>query len=345
MITKENYGMEHIEKIREKHKVDRTILERSIYALGLLEALVTVGLPFVFKGGTSLTLLLKHPKRLSTDIDIVVEPGTNVGQYIEEASKIFPFKSVEQKVRIGRYNIEKRHYQFLYDSPAFGKEFYILLDVLYEYNNYARLIKKPIDNMLIITKEPYEKVTMPTVDCIMGDKLTAFAPHTTGVPLGIDKELEIIKQMYDVSCLFDEFNNYEDVYNSYMSTVKAEISYRGGNFSIEDVLWDTIDSAASIASRGTIGEDYNLFLSGIKKIATHIFDGKFNAEIAILKACKVMYIAACILHNVPIQKISNVDEYHNANISKSKYKKLGKIRNLEPEGFAYVVKAVEILNV
>ena len=42
MITKENYGMEHIEKIREKHKVDRTILERSIYALGLLEALVTV---------------------------------------------------------------------------------------------------------------------------------------------------------------------------------------------------------------------------------------------------------------------------------------------------------------
>ena len=117
-------------------------MERSIYALGLLEALVTVGLPFVFKGGTSLTLLLKHPKRLSTDIDIVVEPGTNVEQYIEEASKIFPFKSVKQKVRIGRYNIEKRHYQFLYDSPAFGKEFYILLDVLYEYNNYARLYNK-----------------------------------------------------------------------------------------------------------------------------------------------------------------------------------------------------------
>ena len=168
MITKENYSIEHIEKIREKRKVDRTILERSIYALGLLEALVTVGLPFVFKGGTSLTLLLDSPKRLSTDIDIVVEPGTNLDKYIEEASKIFPFKSVEQQVRIGRDNIEKRHYQFLYDSPAFGKEFYILLDVLYEHNNYARLVQKTIDNMLITTTEPYEMVTMPTVDCIMG---------------------------------------------------------------------------------------------------------------------------------------------------------------------------------
>lgn len=49
-------------------------------------------------------------------------------------------------------------------------------------------------------------VTMPSVDCILGDKLTAFAPHTTGIPYNIDKELEIIKQMYDISCLFDEFN-------------------------------------------------------------------------------------------------------------------------------------------
>lgn len=29
-----------------------------------------------------------------------------------------------------------------------------------------------------------------TLDYILGDKLTAFAPHTTGIPLGVDKELD-----------------------------------------------------------------------------------------------------------------------------------------------------------
>ena len=40
--------------------------------MGLLEALARTELPFVFKGGTSLMLLLDSPKRLSVDIDIVV---------------------------------------------------------------------------------------------------------------------------------------------------------------------------------------------------------------------------------------------------------------------------------
>ena len=75
-----------------------------------------------------------------------------------------------------------------YLKSYLGKE----IDVLFEENTYTRLVSKPIDNMLVITEEPYLNVTMPSADCIMGDKLTAFAPHTTGIPFGIDKELEII---------------------------------------------------------------------------------------------------------------------------------------------------------
>ena len=44
MILEENFTMEHIEEIKESRKVDKNILERSIYALGLLEALARVGL-------------------------------------------------------------------------------------------------------------------------------------------------------------------------------------------------------------------------------------------------------------------------------------------------------------
>lgn len=343
MLTKENFTIEHIERVRESRKVDKTILERSIYALGLLEALVTVGMKFIFKGGTSLTLLLDSPKRLSTDIDIIVSPGTDVKEYIEEASRIFPFKSYTEQIRTGRDKIEKRHYQFVYDSPAFGDAFYILLDILFEENHYSRLVQKPINNSLVITDEPTQIVTMPSVDCILGDKLTAFAPHTTGIPFNIDKELEIIKQMYDISCLFDVFEDFADVKESYYSTSKAEIAYRGANISPEEALKDTITSAMCIASRGKIGDDYPLLLNGIKKIATHIFDDSFNAELAILRACKVMYIATCVLYNTEPIKIDNPELYHNVNISKSKYNKLSKLRNSEPLGFAYIVESLKMI--
>ncbi len=97
--------------VRGSRKVDKTILERSIYALGLLEALARVGLPFIFKGGTSLLLLLDSPMRLSTDIDFIVEPGTDFEHYIEEESKIIPFKAKEEQERKRAGSIEKRHYK------------------------------------------------------------------------------------------------------------------------------------------------------------------------------------------------------------------------------------------
>lgn len=45
--------------------------------------------------------------RLSTDIDIIVEPGTEVDVYLEKAAKIFPFKAYEEQIRKGKNNIEK----------------------------------------------------------------------------------------------------------------------------------------------------------------------------------------------------------------------------------------------
>ena len=81
MLTKDNYTLEHINELRKNKNTDTFILERSIYAFGLLEALCKVKMPFIFKGGTSLMLLLEHPRRLSTDVDIIVPQGTDVESY------------------------------------------------------------------------------------------------------------------------------------------------------------------------------------------------------------------------------------------------------------------------
>jgi predicted nucleotidyltransferase component of viral defense system len=48
-------------------------LEKAIVALYLLECLTVYGIEFIFKGGTSLLLLLVKIYRLSVDIDIIIE--------------------------------------------------------------------------------------------------------------------------------------------------------------------------------------------------------------------------------------------------------------------------------
>lgn len=58
-------------------------------------------------GYACLMLLMEHPRRLSTDIDIIAEPGTDLDKYLDRASEIFPFKDVEEQKRIGKNNIEK----------------------------------------------------------------------------------------------------------------------------------------------------------------------------------------------------------------------------------------------
>ena len=54
MLLSENYTSEHILRLREETGADPSILERTVFAFGLLEAIRSVGMPFIFKGGTSL---------------------------------------------------------------------------------------------------------------------------------------------------------------------------------------------------------------------------------------------------------------------------------------------------
>lgn len=99
MLSKDNFTRYHIEELCRENRNDPALLERTIYAFGLLEAICKAGMPFIFKGGTSLLVLLERPMRLSTDIDIIVAPGTDVERYIQEAGKIFPFLDAEENCK------------------------------------------------------------------------------------------------------------------------------------------------------------------------------------------------------------------------------------------------------
>lgn len=345
MLTKENFSLDHISELREVTKRDPILLERCVYAFGLLESITRVDMPFIFKGGTSLMLLLEHPMRLSTDIDIIVKPGTDVEEYIKKASTIFPFIRYEEQSRFGKNNIEKRHFKFIYDSPYNKRELYILLDVVFEESHYASTIQRRISNELLLTAEPYAYVSIPSINCILGDKLTAFAPHTTGIPFGINKDMEIMKQLYDISTLAEAVNDYEEVIDTYYQVAKAEIDYRGEPITPEDALKDTIAALTCIISKGKQDADeYKLYVKAIRDLSSHIISERYSGELAAERACRVMYVAACVLtkQRHPIA-VTSPEEYIKADLPNEDYRKLTYMRKQNIEAYAYLVEAVRML--
>ena len=344
MISKSTYSTEHVNALRAKYQKDPSLLERVLFAFGLLEALARVGLPFLFKGGTSLMLILEHPLRLSTDIDILVNPGENVDRYIQEAAKIFPFKYFEEKRRTGSNNIEKRHFKFYYNSPLRNEEFYIILDIVYTENPYHLIENREINSELLIFEGSAVMVSLPSAECILGDKLTAFAPHTTGVPFGIDKELEIIKQLFDVAALSEKISNWEAVVKTYDKTVLNEIGYRNIAINREDSLLDTIQSCACIVGKGVYDkEDFQLFLKGIRSVGGHVLSMSYNLSTATEQACRVMHLASCLLTKRIYAPIQSPERYLAENISMSRYKKLSYMRSQNANAFAHLVEALRNL--
>ncbi|MCM1044134.1 MAG: hypothetical protein NC417_01360 [Candidatus Gastranaerophilales bacterium] len=56
--------------------------------------------------------------------------------------------------------------------------------------------------------------------------MTAFAPHTIGIPIGIGKELEIMKQLYDVTTLSEISTNQQELWETYDKVAAEEIAFR-----------------------------------------------------------------------------------------------------------------------
>ena len=77
---------------------------------------------------------------------------------------------------------------------------------------------------------------MPVIDCLLGDKLTAFAPNTIGIHYASKSSMQIIKQLFDVSELFTAAEDIALVRKSYNALADAEIGYRGGKYTEEQAI-------------------------------------------------------------------------------------------------------------
>jgi len=261
-----------------------------------LHYLVKTGKEFVFKGGTSLHLILPDHKRLSTDLDIV---GRFTFDELAQLITNSRFIRVEENVR-KKKNIPKRHFKLFYTSAVDGRESYVLLDTLEEKHTYPKIEGKLIANKLFETDEKV-KVAIPTLEGILGDKLTVFAPHTVGIPYEAGKSMEIVKQLFDISELFDHCRDTKTLIESYNATQKQESKYSESNPSREESLDDTVRTSFFVSQYLLKGYKSNAEIkevaTGLKQIENHLLSISFKIDQARIAAAKTALLASIIKQN------------------------------------------------
>lgn len=328
MLNEKCFTKEWLQSFRKQpaHKrIDIIILEKMIYALHLLEQLKQNGLKFTFKGGTSLVLLLDEENRFSIDIDIISNAERKELEAILAkviiASKFTAFKLEEHRSYLP--GVPKAHYTFSYESSindTFAGT--VLLDVLVEDSSYPETTEKEVKAKWIETEDKIS-VTVPTINAITGDKLTAFAPDTIGIPYekgGQSATMEICKQLYDLGKLFDQISNVEVVAKSFQIFAKQEIEYRKvthPDLTPDQVLQDAIDTCLIITKRerGSAGEKdkFTELQKGIIAFGTgYLMSGNFRIDEAIVASSKVAHLAAKLLSNdlTPIKHYNSEDIKH-----------------------------------
>jgi len=316
MIDDKCFTLEWIESYRhnpEYSNIQTAILEKMIHSLYLVDLLNRNGLDFVFKGGTSLILLMDEDNRFSIDVDIICTAERkeleSVFENIVKESKFSAFKLDEK--RSYKPGVPKVHYAFEYLSQINPKlKSDILLDVLREEILYPELKIYPVKAKWISGKEN-GFVKIPSIDSITGDKLTAFAPNTTGIPYfkgNVSFGMEICKQLFDIGRLFEHLSDIKIVSESFFSFAEREISYRKiTNSSLEltpeNVLKDILRTSLTIAKRNANKTEpektnFRLIQEGIKSFGSgYLMTGKFRLDEAITASAKVAYLASKILIN------------------------------------------------
>ncbi len=324
---------------------DILLAEKTIRAFSLLEALARSGCPFIFKGGSSLMLHLNTGKRLSIDIDIICPPGTEIENYLTRYAEDYGFGKVELVERIARTDVPKQHAKFYYEVsyPGNRGQDRILLDVLFEESHYSRIVTLPIQSPLLIMDAPPVMVNLPSHEDLLGDKLTAFAPHTTGIPFFKGERkctMEIIKQLFDVASLFDITDDLTITRETFYKFVATELEYRHLQpNNIQQVLDDIYQTSLCICMRGAYKPDeYKLLQDGIGRIGNFIHSEKYTLDTTIVNASKAAYLAMLLVkgfNTIRHYSPDNLSELSSQNLQSPIPTKLNKLKKTHPEAFFY----------
>ena len=341
-------------KKKELKGVDPGLLERALHAFALLGLLAESDLKFVFKGGTSLLLHVPVIRRLSIDIDILCSaPPEELDRILEEVAKVPPFIRYAEDERGSRGLPEWRHFKFFYTPLVTGNPApYVFLDVVEEPHVPHDVIVKPITpEILEIRREIL--VTIPTVESLLADKLTAFAPRTTGVSFAPANgnpadTMQIVKQLFDVGELFNLAEDLTEARRVYQKIFDLENFYRGGGFTPADALEDTLQASLSLSLHRLKGmkdtPEALMLEDGTRKLASHLVNHRFNPDMAKLAAAKAALVALLIANeesgsSLGVFKPTPLPEELRQLEIFGEWERLNRLKATNPEAFWYWYQA------
>lgn len=355
MIHPDSRTIEWMKQVAAENKFpDIALIEKSIRAFSLLESLVLSGCPFVFKGGTALMLHMNSAKRLSIDIDIICPTGTNIEEFVQKYAHEYGFGNVKLVKRVTPHNVPKTHAKFFYQVTYVTntETEYILLDVLFEDIHYHEVEQLPIQSRFLKLEGEPVLVNVPGKADMLGDKLTAFAPNTTGIPFfkgEKDCSMEIIKQLFDVASLFDVTDNVKVVAETFKRFATVELQYRNLDpENITQVIDDIFQTSLCICLKGQLEpETFKLLQTGTKRIQSFIHSEKYNIYSAITNASKAAYLSTLIANGITTAvhfDPQNIEHLRDAVIKGPLNTKLNKLKKSNVEAFFYWNEIGKILN-
>jgi hypothetical protein len=347
---------------RQLGNCDPGILEKCVHALTLLGYLVESGLPFIFKGGTSLLLHIPQVRRLSRDIDIVCgRPTDEVNAVVRGVGVRAPFLRWEQDERGARGLPQRRHFKFFYRSALAGNlEQELLLDVVEEAREVHTIVTRPIRTSFLVP-EVERLVRVPTIESLLGDKLTAFAPHTTGVPFYSARSNEeqfqqVAKQLFDVGVLFDVATDFAAVARSYDAVSAQESEYRGNQHSRAAALEDTWQACIALTATkpAILGRypDARLLHDGLDKMRGHLTAPAYVADIQARRtlASKAAVLVAHLRAGVPFDfatmrytgSAGQIEALREPSLNGTSLSWIDGVRAVNPEAYHYWHRAIRL---
>lgn len=297
-------------------------------------------------------------RRLSIDIDIVCgAPTVEVDTVVARIGALSPFVRVSPDPRGNRGLPNRRHFKFFFNSvlPGPPEAAYVLLDVVEESAIHHRTESKPISTPFLIPDREI-RVIVPTVESLLGDKLTAFAPNTIGVPLrkpdGTERDaMQVAKQLFDVGALFDVARDFEAVRETYDHLQAQEAGYRGQGHTRDACLDDTIRACMGITainlrpvvkrrfnSHDNPPQDFDLLWRGFEAMRSHA--GDIGYERARTFAAKAACLALHLKHGRDLDLVAtrysgDPNSLRTLTLNRTRFAWLDPIKATNPEAFYY----------
>lgn len=237
-------------------------LERAIHVLEYLAQLRSSGLDPLHKGGSAVQLLLPTGlQRLSVDLDIALPDREPLEEAMEDISGKFSddFYTAElhsEAVPGSKFLDYRVKIPTLGAGIAEMKLDILLHEPSYETQNTA---------LKTFFYDSDVEVRTPTVESMLGDKLTTLGPSSIGRPLDHSgRGLEYIKHVFDIRNLMEHSKDFKAMRTAHEDCFRFQRDLRslGTSFTIFDALNDlkyvcrvlTLDEEALTAAKDLVPE-------------------------------------------------------------------------------------------